>query len=205
MSTVIALHGFTRGPQHLATFSEACRSRGWSCVRPALAPRWLPILMNDRRHLSNVAHRIVASRRLTGPVVVVGHSAGAAAASWIAPKLRESGVNIAGLVYVDGNDSPNHLIERAWESLADVPIRAVMSPPSPCNRRGRLTDFLEKYRPGSVTIVPGAGHGDIEMNGAVVYRSACGDRSGPKEWRAVQRAVLAEIERLIDPRTGPNR
>jgi pimeloyl-ACP methyl ester carboxylesterase len=200
MATVLALHGFTRGPQHLTAFGDACQRREWACVRPSLAPRWLPILMNDRRHLNRVAARLVDSGRLTGPVVVVGHSAGAAAGSWMTPTFIRAGIDVAGLVYVDGNDSPNHLIERAWPALAQVPIRAVMAPPSPCNRNGRLTEFLEKRRPGSVTIVAGAGHGDLEMTGATIYRRTCGDRSGPNEWRAVRLAVLAEVEGLINPR-----
>lgn len=88
MATVVALHGFTRGPEHLVSFSEACQRRGWACLMPAVAPRWFPILMNHRRHLSTVARRLVASRRLAGPVVIVGHSAGAAAGSWMTSLLR---------------------------------------------------------------------------------------------------------------------
>lgn len=196
MVSVLALHGFTRGPHHLAMFAEACRRRGWSCVRPSVAPRWLPILMNDRRHLAAVGRRLVESQQLVGRTVVVGHSAGAAAGSWLAPILVRSGIDVAGLVYVDGNDSPNHLIERSWDALADIEIRAVMSPPSPCNRHGRLTNFLQQRRPGCVTVVPGAGHGDFEMLGARMYRRMCGDRSGPLEWHAVQGAVIEDIEGL---------
>lgn len=113
------------------------------------------------------------------------------------PTLIDAGVNVAGLVFVDGNDSPNHLIERAWSDLVTVPIRAVMAPPNPCNRHGRLTEFLEARRPGSAVVIPGAGHGDIEMTGAVVYRRACKDRSSATEWAHVQRAVLDCIEQLV--------
>jgi pimeloyl-ACP methyl ester carboxylesterase len=197
MSTVLALHGFTRGPRHLAAFSEACQRRGWACVRPAVAPRLLPVLMNDRRHLDRVARRLVESGRLVGPVVIVGHSAGAAAGTWMAPRLIDAGVDVRGLVYVDGNDSPNHLIERAWSEVVNIPIRAVMAPPSPCNRKGQLTQFLEERRPGSVEVIPGAGHGDIEMTGASIYRRACGDCSGVAEWKAVQTAVLAAGSRFL--------
>lgn len=198
MTTVIALHGFTRGPQHLVAFAEACQRRGWNCVRPALAPRWMPVLMNSRRHLDSIADRLVSSSRLTDPVVIVGHSAGAAAGSWMAARLVGQGIDLRGLVYVDGNDSPNHLIERSWAQLDAVPIRAFMAPPSPCNRGGRLAEFLESRRPGSVQIIEGAGHGDIEMSPSVVYRRACGDSSGPAEWRAVQRSVLDCVAQLCD-------
>lgn len=202
MATVLALHGFTRGPQHLAAFGEACEQQGWVCVRPSLAPRWLPILMNDRRHLTRIAGRLAASGRLTGSVVIVGHSAGAAAGTWITPTLVRSGIDVAGLVYVDGNDSPNHLIERAWPDLTEIPVRAVMAPPSPCNRQGRLTRFLEQRRPGNVTVVAGAGHGDLEMTGAAIYRRTCGDLSGPAQWHEVQQAVLVVIAELFDERSA---
>jgi len=175
VATVIAVHGFTRGPQHLAAFGEACQRNGWSCVRPSVAARWMPVLMNDRRHLGQVARRLVATGRLIGPTVIVGHSAGAASGTWMAPSLLDAGVDVRGLVFVDGNDSPNHLISKAWSAVDSLPIRAVMSPPSPCNRDGQLTRFLEAHRPGSVAVIPGAGHGDIEMQGAAIYRRVCKD------------------------------
>ena len=198
MATVLALHGFTRRPRHLAAFSEACQRRGWNCLRPALAPSWLPMLMNSCRHLDHVTKRVIDSGRIMGPVVVVGHSAGAAAGTWMTTRLVMSGVEVRGLVYVDGNDSPNHLIERAWPELADIPIRAVMAPPGPCNRDGQLTRFLEAQRPGSVAIIPGAGHGDIEMQGATVYRRVCKDTSELPEWLEVQSTVLASIGQLLE-------
>ena len=197
MTTVVALHGFTRAPRHLASFSEACQRQGWNCVRPALAPRFLPVLMNSRNHLDHLAERLVDSGRLAGPVVIVGHSAGAAAGSWIAPRLIDRRVDVRGLVYVDGNDSPNHLIEQALPRLDSLPIRAVMAPPSPCNRQGRLSRLLEARRPGSVEIIPGAGHGDIEMLGAAVYRRVCKDTSEVGEWHVVQAAVVRAVEWIL--------
>lgn len=197
MATVVALHGFTRAPRHLASFSEACQRRGWDCVRPAVAPRLLPVLMNSRGHLDQLADRLIESGRLVGPVVIIGHSAGAAAGTWMAPRLVDGGVDVRGLVYVDGNDSPNHLIQKAWPAVEYLSIHAVMAPPSPCNRDGQLTKWLESRRPGSVEVIPGAGHGDIEMLGAAVYRRACKDTSGPQEWRTVQLAVLNAVGELL--------
>lgn len=158
--------------------------------------------MNDRRHLDRMAQQLSNSGRLEGPVVVVGHSAGAASGAWMTPALVRSGVHIVGLVFVDGNDSPNRLIERSWKDLESVPIKAVMAPPSRCNRYGRLTRYLEELRPGSVEVVPGAGHGDFEMTDSSVYRRLCQDRSGPAAWAAVQRAVLAAIAGLIEDSSG---
>lgn len=198
MPIVLALHGFTRGPQHLAAFSEACQRRGWACLRPAVAPRWMPVVMNSRAHLDHLAKRLVDSGRLKGPVVIVGHSAGAAAGSWMTPRFITAGVDVRGLVYVDGNDSPNHLIERVWSGLAAVPIRAVMAPANPCNRDGQLTSFLEQHRPGSVLVITGAGHGDIEMSRTTMYRGFCGDDSDPGTWKTVQQATLAAVADFID-------
>jgi len=116
------------------------------------------------------------------------------------PRLVASGVGVRGLVYVDGNDSPNHLIERAWLELTDIPIQAVMAPPGPCNRDGQLTRFLKTQRPGSVEIINGAGHGDIEMLGARVYLWACGDVGNPATWLALQSSVLGAVcDLLVKP------
>jgi hypothetical protein len=60
-----------------------------------------------------------------------------------------------------------------------------------------LIRFLERERPGSVQVIDGAGHGDIEMQGANVYRRVCGDTSGVTKWRAVQGAVLESVGQLV--------
>lgn len=192
---VIALHGFTRGPQHLAALAHACEQQGWSCLRPQVAPRWLAIRMNSRRHLDRLAAEL--ARVCAGqPVVITGHSAGTAAGSWIAMRMLESGIDVRGLVFIDGNDSPNHLMERAWPSLGSVPIRAVLAPPSPCNRHGRLQAFLDERRPGTYVVIPASGHGDIEISDSVVYRRACGDDSSAQTKAAVLDAVIDAIGSL---------
>jgi pimeloyl-ACP methyl ester carboxylesterase len=192
---VIALHGFTRGPQHLAALSHACGQQGWSCIRPQVAPRWLSVLMNSRRHLDGLAADLarVCARQ---PLVIAGHSAGAAAGSWIAMRMLEAGSDVRGLVFIDGNDSPNHLMEKAWPSLDSVQIRAVLAPPSPCNRHGRLQAFLDQRRPGTYVVIPGSGHGDIEITDSVVYRRACGDDSTAATKATVLTAVIDAIGSL---------
>lgn len=192
---VIALHGFTRGPQHLTALADACSSRGWSCIRPQVAPRWFSMLMNSHRHLDELAAEL--ARVCAGqPVVIAGHSAGAASGSWIGMRLLEAGIDLRGLVYIDGNDSPNHLIEMAWPSLETVPIRAVLAPPSPCNRQGRLAAYLDEHRPGSYDVIPGSGHGDIEIRESAIYRRACGDDSSAETKAAVLAAVVDAIAEL---------
>jgi pimeloyl-ACP methyl ester carboxylesterase len=193
--TILALHGFTRGPQHLNALADACTLRGWSCVRPQVAPRWFSVRMNSRRHLDDLAAelaRVCAGQQ----VVIAGHSAGAASGSWIGMRLLEAGIDLHGLVYIDGNDSPNHLIEMSWPSLETVAIRGVLAPPSPCNRQGRLAAFLDEHRPGSYVVIPASGHGDIEMHDSAVYRRACGDDSSPETKAAVLAAVVDAIAEL---------
>jgi len=200
MSTcVIALHGFTRGPQHLAALARACEQQGWSCIRPQVAPRWFSVRMNSRHRLDELAAELI--RACAGEqVVIAGHSAGAASGSWIAMRLLEAGIDLRGLVYIDGNDSPNHLLEKAWPSLEALPIRAVLAPPSPCNRQGRLQGFLDRHRPGSSVVVEGSGHGDIEQTDSAIYRRACGDHSTPVTKSAVLAAVIEAIGDLVTQR-----
>ena len=66
-----------------------------------------------------------------GPFVLVGHSAGAAAACFIARLLAEGeSTSLNGLVLIDGVSSPNHLIRRSLPFLASTPVAAVLAPPS---------------------------------------------------------------------------
>ena len=189
--TVVALHGFTRGPQHLERLAQAVNAAGLSCVRPALAPRWLPVLYMSRTHLAGIARRLV-DRGVTS-AVIVGHSAGAAAGCYLAVGLRQEGVDVRGVVLVDGVDSPNHLIETSLPALDDVPMAAVLAPPSPCNRNGALGRLLAGAPHVAVTRVDGAGHGDIEGAGQAVYRRACGDRSDSGVADEVLASVLSHV------------
>lgn len=192
---VVALHGFTRGPEHLNALAGACAERGWASVRPRLAPSWAPVLMNSRRHLCIVAERLAP--RLSGhPVVVVGHSAGAAAGSWLAARWAAEGLDLRGIVMVDGNDSPNGLIMASWPALEGLGVRGVLAPPGPCNRDGRLQRFLDEKRPGSTVVIPGSGHGDIEQDDSAVYRWACRDASTHHTRRMVLAAVMDGVDEL---------
>ncbi|MFM7147258.1 MAG: thioesterase domain-containing protein [Actinomycetales bacterium] len=173
---VIALPGFTRAPRHLARLAAACEGAGWECIRPMLAPRWLPVLYLLPSRLHRLAMRL-APRCADRPVVVAGHSAGGAAGTRLASELRTAGVQVAGLVLIDAVDSPNHLIARSLPSLAEVRVAAVLAPPSPCNRQAALERSLAHMPAVRTEVVPGAGHGDIEGAGIGVYRRACKDSS----------------------------
>lgn len=186
-TTVVALHGFTRRPQDLERLAGACAAAGLACVRPSLAPRWMPALYMNRSHLRGVARRLVDGGITSA--VLVGHSAGAAAACYLAEHLARIGVEIRGVVLVDGVESPNHLIASSLPHLREVPVAAVLAPPSPCNRSGALERMLVKNPWVDVTVVPGAGHGDIEGVGIPIYRRACGDDSD----KATADEVLATV------------
>ncbi len=180
---VVALPGFTRSPKHLIRLAQACERVGWTCVRPDLAPRWLPVLYLDRRRLQRLAARL-QERTSGSPLVLAGHSAGASAACYLAALLVARGAQVRGVVLIDGVDSPNHLIERSLPHLRGQRIAAVLAPPSPCNRDGALATHLldlpqERVEAPEVRVelVAGAGHGDIEGAGIGVYRRACGDTS----------------------------
>ena len=200
-TTVVALPGFTRGPQHLTRLVEACRSAGYRAEAIGLAPRWLPVLYMSTAHLRGIADRIVAT--VQGPIVIVGHSAGAAAGTYLASVLRERGADVRGLVYVDGVDSPNHLIRDHLGDLDGVRVAAVLAPPSPCNREGALQRYLADCPQVDVQVVAGAGHGDIEGAGLGIYRRACRDTSTPATADLVLATVLAEIGRCAGPTAVP--
>lgn len=165
-------------------------------MRPELAPRWMPVLYMQRSRLRGIARRLAL--RAQGPVVVAGHSAGAAAGTYLALQLARMGVDVRGLVLIDGVDSPNHLIASTMPTLREVPrlrIEAVLAPASPCNRQGALAAALA-HEPGiHVSVVPGAGHGDIEGGGSAVYQRACGDRGDEAAARRMLDAVVAAISR----------
>jgi pimeloyl-ACP methyl ester carboxylesterase len=130
-------------------------------------------------------------------VVVVGHSAGAAAGARLAARWVGHGVDVRGIVMVDGNDSPNGLIWASWPSLDGIGVRGVLAPPSPCNREGRLQRFLDERRPGCAVVIPGSGHGDIEQVDSAVYRWACGDASTVETRHAVLTAALDAVDHLL--------
>lgn len=201
IGTLVALHGFTRQPEHLAALAAGCVESGITCVRPALAPRWAPMAIASagllRRRAEQLSLALVA---LPTPVVLVGHSAGAAAAVWIAATWMQadsaSPPALAGIVLVDGVDSLTGLIRRGLPLLDAIPMRAVLAPPSPCNRHGALSDYLTAHRPGISEVIDGSGHGDIEGEERWVYARACGDSSSP-DTRARLIADVIGLARLM--------
>lgn len=189
LGAAVLVHGFTRSPRHLRVLSEALTDRGVATVRPALSAFQWSHSINNAGYLTKVAERL--RRGLPdAPLAVVGHSAGAAAGSWLAAELAEAGMDVRVVVMVDGVESPAGLMRRAWPRLAGVPVRALCAPPSTCNREGRLETWLISQG-GDVEceVLPGMGHGDIEGDPGRVYEWACGDESTPE----LRRLVIATI------------
>jgi pimeloyl-ACP methyl ester carboxylesterase len=203
-ATVVALPGFTRTPRHLQFLASACESAGIRCLRPKLTPRWLPLLSMSRRHLRKIAQSV--TRQSPGPFVLVGHSAGAAAACFIARLLAEGeSTSLHGLVLIDGVDSPNHLIRHSLPFLASTPVAAVLAPPSRCNRNGQLQQMLTSKPWISIDVIDGSGHGDIEGGGVAIYRRICGEESSTETAALQLRAVMHHIERMSGPPSSPGR
>jgi pimeloyl-ACP methyl ester carboxylesterase len=207
--TVVLVHGFTRSPRALAELSDRCLLLGARTLRPALGSLWWPTSTNNASHLSHVAdevERMVAA----GPVVVVGHSAGASSGAWIAAALLDHGVSVTSVVMVDGVESPTGLIRRSWPRMVSVRVHAVCAPPSRCNRDGALAAWLAD-RPGEceLVIVPGSGHGDIEGPSRALYRWACGDdaeQPAASRLRAIVDAWIGEgLARSNEAASTPDR
>ncbi len=204
-ATIIALHGFTRSPENLEAFGRACMKQACSVIRTRLGSLNVAMSMNRTSVVSSLATNVASILEQSEvPVVIVGHSAGAAAGSWLAGELLEAGLDIRGLVYVDGVESPTHLIERSWPGIAHLPIFAVAAPPSRCNRSGALVEWLRVRRTGEFgAVVAGSGHGDIEGQAHPVYQWACGDHSTPEVRGIVRDLVIGQaLEQLGLPAHG---
>lgn len=190
----IVFPAFTRCAADLRGFTDELRNYGFEASAVTLAPKVFPVLYCVKSHLDSVADAI-AEKYAHRSVVLLGHSAGAAAAVYVASVLRQGLVQIRGVVLIDGVDSPNRLIAKSLPLLEGCSIGAVLAPPSPCNRRGALQKFLTGFPRAHVAVIPGAGHGDIEGGDKKIYRLACGDRS---DARAAENFTAAVISMALE-------
>jgi pimeloyl-ACP methyl ester carboxylesterase len=192
LGTVVLLHGFGRSPERLDGLSARLASLGARVLLPALSPWWWPTCTNNTRYLNRVADAIAAASA-PDPIVVVGHSAGAAAGAWIAARLIRGGHQVTSVVFVDGVDSPVRSIRRSWPVLQHSGVVAICGDPSPCNRHGALAKWLraqpaEDAADLQIVSVQGMGHGDVEGAGIGVYVRLCKDNPS-----APQREVLLDL------------
>jgi len=204
LGTVVLLHGFTRHPRDLQAPAERFAALGARVLRPRLGAWWWPRSTNRTRYLTHIAEA-VAQARSTGPLIVVGHSAGAPAGAWIAAALRNSGTSVDALILVDGVESPARTLRRAWPDLTGVPVDVICAPPSRCNRNGALARWLDDYResgqPGpsvGLIVIPGMGHGDVEGPGRHVYVRWCHDDPAAPALAELEGTLDGLVERALD-------
>lgn len=193
------MHGFTRAPRHLRVLSDELTGRGVATVRPALSAFGWSHGINNAGYLTKVAARLRHGLP-DGPVAVVGHSAGAAAGSWLAAEFAQSGMDVRALIMVDGVESPAGLMRRAWPRLQGVPVLALCAPPSRCNREGQLEAWLANQGGEVVvSVLPGMGHGDIEGEPARIYEWACREQSSAEIRRRVVTTVADWVVDAVTP------
>lgn len=192
-ATVAVLPGFTRSAKDVGLFTRQVADAGFNCFAVDLAPRFLPVVYMYRRNLRRIAAKLLDSTHGSS-VVLVGHSAGAAAASYLAPVMRSAGADVKGVVFADGVDSPNHLIRKSLKDLAGMQVGAVLAPPSPCNRQGSLEKLLVRYPWVHVKVVLGAGHGNFEGDEISIYRKFCNDTSTAQIANQYRQAVIEQIK-----------
>jgi surfactin synthase thioesterase subunit len=168
-------------------------------VRPALSALGWSHGINNADYLTKLATRLRYGLPV-GPVAVVGHSAGAAAGSWLAAEFARAGLDVRALILVDGVESPAGLMRRAWPRLAGVPVRALCAPPSRCNREGQLEGWLANQEGDvQISVLPGMGHGDIEGVPSRVYAWACREESSPETRRLVIATVADWVVEAVTP------
>lgn len=193
MAIAVLFPGFTRPPSATDSLRVALAKVGMESIAPNLSRRWWPIdYMSSRRH-SRVADELV-DWNPGRSFVLVGHSAGAAAATGVAGYLaaRVEG-RVKGMVFIDGVDSPRATIRHALAGEIP-PLIALCGAPSPCNRHGALCRLLGQYPPRDVQLVDCSwmSHGAIEPPGTRVYERACQSVVNEGEHqRALEVAVAA--------------
>lgn len=194
---VLVFPGFSRSPSHLQLFTAELQGSGYDAVAVKLAPRWLPFMYMNRRRLARIAKALI-QKYSHREFVIIGHSAGAAAASFIAIQFLSRGANVKGLIFADGVDSPNRLIAESMRSLGQLPVTAVIATPSPCNRDGLLARDLAHYPNVRMVMIPDAGHGDIEGAGIFIYRKICKDTSTAGVASTFRKALLQALDEILN-------
>ncbi len=168
-------HGFARTRHRMADLAASLGAAGFVVLTTGLRSfdryaRTVQRLADNRAFLAELA---VALRTAAPPVptsagdpfLVVGHSAGAEAAAFVAARLARR-APVAGAVLLDPVRSlRGHNLPVALRTLAsaNVPVRLVAAPPSICNAHGSGVACARTILPGFLGVeVRQGSHADAE-------------------------------------------
>ncbi len=221
-------HGFSRSARHVTGVAELLSAQGYVTVAPDIATLRPWRSMHDVTWLTSVATTIARAVEVgllddrgiptAGPMIGVGHSAGAAMVAHAAMVLgsihrgAESAsvtgtapTDVAGLALLDPVDSVGRLFTRALPSLDAVPIDSLTCRPSRCNRQGILGEELA--RSGRTVVAhPHLNHGDPERIPAELrvnvvpapsraIAAVCGPPGSSEEVISLGEGLLTSVER----------
>jgi pimeloyl-ACP methyl ester carboxylesterase len=182
---VLLMHGFARGPRVLDELVDELVAAGVRVVRPHIRSFKRKAGMTDPGFIAAAAEAALTVLRGSGPLVVMGHSAGGAGAAHAAGHLIAQGVVVAGVVLVDPNEGMSPMLIPALPAIVAKDARALrlaVAEPGRCNRQGLTPRLVADEVPGFVGLrMVGGTHCEIEGAAAdLVCRGLCGGASDPQ-------------------------
>lgn len=195
-ATLLVRPGFTRRCEHLAgTLRALARDTLWQvqCLQPE---------PGDGAGLADLAHHLAAQRQ---PLLLAGHSAGAAWAAALAAEAVRAGAPVAGLLMLDPVPAAGFDAALATLVAHAVPLRAWVAPRQACNAQGAARALLAARGATPVEAPPGATHADAEGEDTDALAAwACGPpQSAPVQ--ALRRWLTATAAALAPSSAGPAR
>lgn len=195
---VLLMHGFARGPGVLDELVDDLTAAGCRVVRPRIKSFARGGGMTDPAFIAAAAESALAVLPGSGPLVVVGHSAGGAGAAHAAGHLATREVAVSGLVMIDPNEAMTPMLLPALPSIINDDervVRVVAAEPGRCNRQGLTPRLVARQVPGSVVLrMVGGTHCEIEGSAAdLVCRGLCGGASDPVRAARLRALVTAWV------------
>ncbi len=195
---VLLMHGFARGPRVLDELVADLVAAGARVVRPHIRSFKRKSGMTDPGFIAAAAEASLTVLRGTGPLVLIGHSAGGASAAHAAGHLIAQGVAIEGVVLVDPNEGMSPMLVPALPAIVAKDVRALRlaaAEPGRCNRQGLTPRLVAEEVPGFVGLrMVGGTHCEIEGTAAdVVCRRLCGGASDPQRSARLRALITAWV------------